>query len=241
VQVEYFGDDWPEDLPAWESLAAEIPADPRIALTRQLDGLMKAATRAQSPWRRRGWVAAGLILAVALGAAARSTAVPKSLLADAKAAAAVFPEEKNVFRQWYRASQIDTEAAWQSVIRYFPDKEHFKHHAEQQLALIYFGENDYDRAMPIFESLANLGDDELELKAFGLAGKCGLLSLQGKYEESTTVLAQLLPNQSKLTSEPMRRLLARAKDQIQKNRSKLGPQTSRQWDKWIDQQFHDES
>ena len=33
VQMEHFGDDWPEDLPGWESLAAEIPADPRIALT----------------------------------------------------------------------------------------------------------------------------------------------------------------------------------------------------------------
>ena len=26
VQMEHFGDDWPADLPAWESLAAEIPA-----------------------------------------------------------------------------------------------------------------------------------------------------------------------------------------------------------------------
>ena len=115
-----------------------------------------------------------------------------------KPPSAVLPKEKNVLRQWYRASQIGTEAAWQSVIRYFPDKEHFTLHAEQQLALIYFGERDYARAMPIFEKLANLGDDEVELKAFGLAGKCGVLSLQGKYEESTAVLAQLLPIQSKL-------------------------------------------
>ena len=45
VQMEHFGDDWPEDLPAWESLAAELPADPRVALTKQLDELMKAASR----------------------------------------------------------------------------------------------------------------------------------------------------------------------------------------------------
>ena len=92
--------------------------------------------------------------------------------------------------------------------------------------------------MPIFEKLANLGDDELELKAFGLAGKCGLLSLEGKNEESTAVLAQLLPIQDKLTSEPMKRLVAYA---IKKNRSKLGPSTAKEWDKWLDQQFHDGS
>jgi len=31
VQVEHFGDDWPEDLPAWDSIAAEMPPDPRVA------------------------------------------------------------------------------------------------------------------------------------------------------------------------------------------------------------------
>ena len=45
VQMEHFGDDWPDDLPAWDSIAAEMPPDPRIALTRQLDELMKAAGR----------------------------------------------------------------------------------------------------------------------------------------------------------------------------------------------------
>ena len=30
VQMEHFGGDWPEDLPAWDSLAAELPADQRI-------------------------------------------------------------------------------------------------------------------------------------------------------------------------------------------------------------------
>ena len=46
VQMEHFGDDWPADLPAWESLAAEIPPDPRIAP----DG----ATRRTDEGRRGG-------------------------------------------------------------------------------------------------------------------------------------------------------------------------------------------
>ena len=28
VQTEHFGDDWPQDLPAWDSIAAEMPPDP---------------------------------------------------------------------------------------------------------------------------------------------------------------------------------------------------------------------
>ena len=50
------------------------------------------------------------------------------------------------------------------------------------------------------------------------------------------MLAQLLPIQDKLTSEPMKGLVAHA---IKRNRQKLGPSTAKEWDKWIDQQFHE--
>ena len=100
VQMEHFGDDWPDDLPAWESLAAELPADPRIALTKQLDGLMKAASRARSGRRRWALFAAGVIGAFAVGgAAAWWLVVPQSLLAEARAAPPAIPKEKTVERQ----------------------------------------------------------------------------------------------------------------------------------------------
>ena len=93
VQLEHFGDDWPEDLPAWESLAAELPADPRVAVTRQIEGLMKSAARLRPGRRRWGWVAAGLVAALAAGgAAAWWLVVPPPLLADAEAAAAGNPQ-----------------------------------------------------------------------------------------------------------------------------------------------------
>ena len=89
VQMEHFGDDWPDDLPAWDSIAAEMPPDPRIALTRQLDELMKAASRRRSwHWRAAG-VAVGLVAALAVGAVAGWWLLaPASLLAEARAAAA---------------------------------------------------------------------------------------------------------------------------------------------------------
>ena len=64
VQVEQFGADWPENLPGWESLAAELPPDPRIAATRQLDELMKSAARLRAVRLRRKWFAAGIVVAL---------------------------------------------------------------------------------------------------------------------------------------------------------------------------------
>ncbi|MFZ1932199.1 MAG: serine/threonine-protein kinase [Thermoguttaceae bacterium] len=248
VQMEHFGDDWPDDLPAWDSIAAEMPPDPRIALTRQLDELMKAASRRRSwHWRAAG-VAVGLVAALAVGAVAGWWLLaPASLLAEARAAAAapVIPKQENVWRQCYRASQLNTEAAWQSVIDYFPDKEYATLRARQQLALIYLRKGEWDRAMAIFEKLASPNLDaanpkfEVELKAFGLAGQCGVLSIRGEFEESNSILgklSELAPIDDKLTSEPLRKLLRFA---INRNRAKLGENSGREWNKWLEQ-FHDE-
>ena len=147
---------------------------------------------------------------------------PPRCLADAQAPT-VIPKETNVIRQVYRASQIGTEAAWQSVLTYFPDKQIL--HASRQGAVgaDLFREGKLDRAMEIFEKLAHLSDEEAELRAFGLAGMYGVLSLRGKYGQCDAVLNQLLPIRDKLTSEPMQRLLNHA---IDRNRSKISPQTA---------------
>ena len=75
------------------------------------------------------------------------------------------------------------------------------------------------------------------MRAFGLAGEYGVLSLRGKYDECNAVLNQLLPVRDKLANEPMQHLLNHA---IDRNRSQLGPQTAGQWDQWLKQQFHEE-
>jgi tetratricopeptide (TPR) repeat protein len=183
-------------------------------------------------------IAVGVVAAFVAGTiAAWSTVAPQSLLTDAKAGPPNVPKQSSVLRQWYLASQIGTEAAWQSVIEYFPEKEYFTLRAEQQLAQIHLREGDFDRAMTLFEKLAAQGDGEAELRAFGLAGKCGVLSLRGKYRESAAVLDELWPIRGKLTSEPMRKLL---ESSVKKNRSKLGPQTAHEWDRWLDDQFRED-
>jgi serine/threonine-protein kinase len=233
VQIEHFGHDWPEDLPGWESLAGEMPVDPRVALTQQLDGLMKTMTTVGPGRRGRAWFAAALVGALALGGlVAWCVAIPPSLLADARSAPPSMRKQSTVLRQWYFASQFGTEAAWKSVITYFPEKRDFTLRAEQQLALLYLHEGDFDRAMTIFEKLAALGDDEVELQALGLAGKCVVLSLRGQYRESAEVFAGLLPIRDRLTSEPLQKLVDRAE---KKNDAELSQQTGTEWDNWFDE------
>lgn len=232
VQLEHFGDDWPEDLPSWESLAAEMPADPRIAATRQLDDLMKSATRARSGHWRAALQALGIVAAFALGGwAAWWLVVPPSLLAKARAAPFTIPKQETVERQCFLASRINSEAAWQSVIDYFPKKEYFVIRAQQQLALIYLGKGDYDRAISVFKGLANLNLDdkklEVELRAFGLAGQGGIRSLRKEYKASNQIFEQLVPIYGKLNSEPMRKLVHSA---VPRNRSGLGSQNSQEWE-----------
>jgi eukaryotic-like serine/threonine-protein kinase len=234
VQMEHFGDDWPEDLPAWDSLAVETLCDLRVAATQQLEELMKTMAAQRSRRRSRAWLAVGLIIAFTLGGVGAGYSVrPASLLADAKAAP---PRASSVVRQCYFAIQIGTEAAWQSVITYVPHNEYYVRRAQQQLAMIYLHNREYHQAMAAFESLASLGENEEELRAFGLAGRCVVLNLQHQYPQSADMLGQLLPIRNKLTSEPMRRLLENA---VRNNRSNLGPQTAPEWDKWFDEQSRD--
>ena len=50
------------------------------------------------------------------------------------------PRQKTALAQYYCASQIGTEEAWQSVLEYFPEKESVVRRAKQQLARIYLRE-----------------------------------------------------------------------------------------------------
>jgi len=237
VQLEHFGEEWPENLPPWDSLSAELPADPRVAATRELAGLMKRISASQPGLLARlGWIATFAAFFLVGAAAARGLGVSASLLDRTKTADAPIPKQPSVYHQYYLASQRDTEAAWQSVIDFFPDKPSFALRAEQQLALILLRKDQWDRAWAIFEKLAKQDDEEL--RAFGLAGQCGILSLRNQCKESNEVYNQLLPIRDKLTSRPMADLVAHA---IRKNRSALGLETDKEQEmsQWIQKRFPD--
>jgi hypothetical protein len=187
---------------------------------------------------RGALLAVAIVAAVALGGSvAWWLVVPTSLLAEAKATSLTIPREETVERQCYRAIQINTEAAWESVIKYFPEDKYFTLRAEQQLGMIYLRKRKLDEAMPLFEELADLNLDppnpklETELNAFGLAGECVVLTMRGEWEKSDTVAGQLFKMRGNLTNERMKRLVREA---VEKNGANRGRQSKQEWEKYFE-------
>jgi serine/threonine-protein kinase len=227
----------PEEADLWGSAGGEPLSNARLDAAKKLAAAMQSA----QPWsgRRFGRALAAGMLATGLlsGIVAWRVARPTPLLPPPDAAAGRILRQPTVVRQWYYASQIGTAEAWQSVQDFFPDKDYYVARARQQLARIYLRERDYDRAMAVFEELAGAADSNPEFRAFGLAGKCGILTLEGKYRESAAALDDLWPIHQGLRDVQMQKMLDYV---IQENRSKLGPQTSKQWDDWLNEQFEGE-
>ncbi len=220
------------DLGEWEAAAAPT-ADPRLEVTRQLAAVMKAGGGENG--RRRPWLAA-VCLAAALAASGGIAWLvrQKPLLVASDSGHVQIPRQSTALRQYFCASQIGAEEAWRSVIEYFPEKKAVVRRAKQQLARIALRQRNDAQAMALFDALAADPDEDKELRAFGLAGEVGLLTLQGKYQESAKVLDELLPIRDELRDEPMRKMLDYA---IKENRDKLGPQSRAQWDKWLQSEF----
>ena len=233
--AQEFGCQWTGEVPGWESAAAGSTVAARPQLTQQLDRLMKTAATARSPRRRTAALLAGAIVAfLAGGVAAWTTIIERDIPPPPESHGVSVPRQETVLQQWYYASEIGTEEAWQSLNEYFPEKQYFVRRAKQQLARIYLRKSDYDRALAAFRELAALEESEQELRAFGLAGECGVLSLEGKYAESAAIAEQLRPLRNKLKDPQMQKLVAYA---IRKNRSQMGTESSKQWGKWLDEQF----
>ena len=230
--------EWPSvTLPAGDASQTTTASSqrPASAATQQLQAVMNAQTsrsrRAVRWLMPLGAVILGLVLGGGLSAQRRTS----NLLAGAKAQRSAIPQQPTALAQYLFASNVRTAEAWQSVLRYFPEEanRYLGWRTKQQLARHYLARNELDKAMAYFDELAKLDQAERELVAFGLAGRCVVLSLQGRYRESAETLIELEPLRDAVPSD-MQRLLAHA---IQRNRRALGPQTAQDWDRWLEQQI----
>jgi hypothetical protein len=236
IRLAYAPQASPEELAAWETLGPGPLSDPRIVATKQLADAMKDTAAARG--RPLGWLAAAAAAVFLLGGlTAWLTMRQPPLVSAAHSGPGHLPKQTTVIRQWYLASQIGTQEAWQSVIDYFPDKQYYVLRAKQQLARIYLRQRDYPPALATFDALAAAPDQDREFRAFGLAGKCLVLTLLKRYRESADVLEELWSCRQDLKDWQMRRMLDYV---IRENRSKLGPQTGAEWDVWLNEQFHPE-
>ncbi|MGQ9576516.1 MAG: serine/threonine protein kinase [Thermoguttaceae bacterium] len=235
LQQAHLGEQWAEDIPAWDTLAPGLPGLGPNEATQRLQAVMKA----QSGVLSRGphwavWACAAAVCFLLGGAAAYILARPRSILAQAAEAHPPAPQYENALRQYLYASQVGTLEAWQSVIDYFPDKRYYVNRAKQQKARIYLRQRDYDRALDEFGDLAALDHTEPELRAFGLIGQAAVLTMQGKYQESANILVQHLPALVKIEDPEMKRMLQYV---LRRNRSELGPLSPPEWEKLLKEEF----
>jgi tetratricopeptide (TPR) repeat protein len=236
LQVAHLGDAWAEDLPGAEAEDAALATAIQNESTRQLAAVMKTASQ-QAIGRPRWalWIA-GAVAALLLGAtAAWYTVREEPLLVRAGYSAPPIPSQGTAVRQWYYAWMVGTPEAWQSVIENFPNDTYWVNRAKQQLAMIYLRAEDYDRALDVFHELASLDEIETELRAFGLAGESGVLSIRGEYQRSEEIMARLFPIIDKLDPR-MRQMVNFAR---RKNRAKLNLTAPLVGDEWLKQHFPD--
>ncbi len=236
---EHVGEAWPLEDPDAEIVALEAATVGHHEPTRRLAAVMRSAAQEAVAGPRWWIIASGAVLAAALGAAvAWFTVREKPLLVREELAAAEIPNQGSALRQWYYASVVGTPEAWQSVIDYFPNDAYWVNRAKQQLALIHLREENYDRALEIFGELASLDEIESELRAFGLAGQAGILTMRGEYQKSEAVMSRLLPIIDKLTDPRLRQMVFYAR---RTNQSKLKLSSPKEWEHWLKQHFPEAS
>ena len=196
-----------------------------------------AATHAGWPL----WLA-GSVLAVLLGGGlAYLTTVEPFLLAQTGDAAPGVGELESAQSQYLYATRVRTEQAWQAVIDNFPDDAKYVNLARKQLVWHYLLQDDYDRAMGIFQQFDLLDDTEQELRAFGLAGQYCVLTRKGDYARADQVLERLWPllGRRKLDDPWMGEMLRNAMEKTLSQRP--GTVTEDQLRQYLEQPDQDES
>jgi serine/threonine-protein kinase len=220
-----------EELSLIEHWAAEggpgLPS--RQASTARLTTLMQTARPQPVSRRGVGLFTVGLIgvFGLGLGFAWLSRATP--LLTPSNGKLTHIERKSSAEAQYVYALMVDNEDAWRAVVEYFPDQPYFAHRAEQQLARTYMQQDDYPRALALFEKFADMNDTEVDFRAFGLAGAAAALALQGHTEEAAKKLADLWPLREKLDAQTKNWIV----QLIAKNGRRHNDKTLQQWDQWL--------
>jgi len=215
--------------------------------TRRLGSVMK--TQALAVRRRRSWLTwstGAVVAAFALGAVAAVLPKQPFLLDVPKGSVPAVPDRGSAALQYTYATLLETEAAFNSVAKYYPADKKWGPLAREQLAELYLRQDDFPAALQIFQEFT--GSDKIEAgqRAFGFAGECVVYSLQHKQEESGQAAANLEKLAGGLEPDKLERLLDRQMVRLvgtalRKNKNAINQQQSSEWDKWLDTHFRDES
>ncbi|HEY1066710.1 MAG TPA: hypothetical protein VGE52_11395, partial [Pirellulales bacterium] len=194
-------EDSPEDFEELDSIPAEVARPSLSAATQRLGATMQMESLT-APKGRPAWLSWTLlaVLGLAIGAGAAALLRDDDLLAASTGRSPMIPKQPTAREQYFLAAQINTDEAWKSVNRYFPgvEDQYYTQRAKQQIARLELYRQDYPAAARLFEEFAALPDGDREFRAFGLAGRCVVLSLQEKYQKSAAALKEVWPEYNSL-------------------------------------------
>lgn len=215
-----------------DALPAEVAGD--RAASQRLESAMRVAALAarRRRWRRAAWLAAAAA-ATLLGGWLGWITLPPFLLADA--AVTGVTKQASAQEQLYFAKAMDSEESLHSVSRFFPEAEYEIRLANEELARRYLYQGRWDEAQRLFDNLA--GSDDLDARAFGLAGQSIVWAHRGQYKRSAQLLAELWPMHERLDWHMLRLLRATLRADGRAIQERSGRQEDEAIRHWLDEEF----
>jgi hypothetical protein len=191
---------------AEEWSAGELAAlgETPIALTHELDGLMKTQTLLAAQRRPWTYIAAAAIGALLVGGVIGFASRESFLLAD-QAGNQAIPQKVTGQAQYQYALLTDEGNdvdAWKAVLNWHPNDEPWPSLARQALAMLYLQRKEYDQALPLFRQLAEMPKVNKQQRARGLAGQVVIYAIQKNDRELADKITELMENSDLMKAIP---------------------------------------
>jgi len=225
------------DAASWPADASETSPEERNALasvgaaTERLAVVMQTSAQPVVSRRRLGMFSAALLLAFSAGGLA-AWALRAPPLLTPRAATTVY-KEKTAADQFYHALSMPDDRqreAWLlSVPQYFNNDEDHTAMSRQYLAQLYLKEKRYAEALVTLEELATMNEQQFKrFKAFGLAGKAVVFTLQGADDKAAAALITLAPYRDQLdaTISPL------VSEAYRKSRARMDEKQRSDYEEW---------
>jgi serine/threonine-protein kinase len=192
----------------WSVSELMAMGDAPVALTHELDGLMKTQTLLASNTRWiKNLVAAAVVAFLLGGLVAYLMREPFLLLGNETTGA--IPEQDTIKAQHeYALLSGNNVAAWEAVLKYHPEDDTWAPSAKQNLAGLYLQRDDYELALPLLKQLEETRGDTY--RAFGLAGQAVIFAIQGndEFRDKLVKLRSLTQGNPTLLNAHMTRLVS---------------------------------
>ena len=178
LKIEGVDDEWIADVQGWSTSESIATSEARTAATRQLGRILQQEPRRQ----RRVWpyvlLPVLILAAFPLGATLAWLGQPAPLLQFNPADLPAIEKSPTVEEQYFGAlfARTNVEQAWKAVWEHFPPSENpnnlfHSRLAKRNLAAWYLKDGQLERALALYNELANEEPEEKEFIASGLAGE----------------------------------------------------------------------